>query len=287
MNLIVDGSNLLHRSYWVNSKSKNPLKNGEIFIFLRTLKSYIRKFECSTCYVCWDKKLLFPSTNFRKETTDVEYKANRADSADVYENEDVLDKFLDLVGVKNMYPRIMEADDVMAWLSITLSDNNMIVTSDADLLQMVNHRTSYFHPGKKQVVTVENFETFTGVRREEYLIYKCILGDISDNIVGWKGYGPVKAKKAATHIFNDPNNIKEYPKHLQDILIRNNELMNLEIGYHLAGEEEAQSYAEQLLISAIADIDKFAIECERYSFNDFLKNLDDWRYLFSEAKLTW
>ena len=79
-NLIIDGNNLLYRIFWTSNykieESNNP---GQIFLFLRSLKSYVDKFRPKNVYCTWDKKLEWPSTNFRREATTVEYKAGRDD----------------------------------------------------------------------------------------------------------------------------------------------------------------------------------------------------------------
>ena len=57
----------------------------------------------------------------------------------------------------------MEADDVMAWLADNLNGESIIVTTDKDLLQTVNHKTKIFSPIKKKEVTLENFEEYTDI----------------------------------------------------------------------------------------------------------------------------
>jgi 5'-3' exonuclease len=79
-NLIIDGNNLLYRIFWTsNYKIEEKDNPGQIFLFLRSLKSYVDKFRPHNVYCTWDKKLEWPSTNFRREATTVEYKAGRDD----------------------------------------------------------------------------------------------------------------------------------------------------------------------------------------------------------------
>ena len=106
-NLIIDGNNLLYRIFWTSNykieESNNP---GQIFLFLRSLKSYVDKFQPKNVYCTWDKKLEWPSTNFRREATTVEYKAGRDDEQfkNVFENAEKIQELLSNLGVHNIYP---------------------------------------------------------------------------------------------------------------------------------------------------------------------------------------
>ncbi|UCH72545.1 MAG: hypothetical protein JSW62_03080 [Thermoplasmatales archaeon] len=287
MNLLIDGSSLIHRAHWVNSN--HPMKMGEVFIFLRSLKSYIKMFESKSIYVCWDKKIIKSATNFRHEISDTEYKGNRDKSKakDVYSNEESLTTILNCLGVKNMYPRIMEADDIIAWLSTTLDGPNIIVTADKDMLQLVSEKTSFYNPSKKVLIDPSNFEKEVGVKKDAFLFYKAINGDQSDNIPGWPGYGKVKSKAAAEQIADDYASIKQYDVELKLIFERNLRLMNLEQGYNKAGPEEIKAYQEQFdtLIDLEPDLDKFRFYCEKFEFKQFLKKFNEWENIFKGSRL--
>ena len=175
-NLIIDGNNLLYRIFWTSNykieESNNP---GQVFLFLRSLKSYVDKFRPKNVYCTWDKKLEWPSTNFRREATTVEYKAGRDDEKfkNVFENAEKIQELLTNLGVHNIYPLRMEADDLMAWLSEELDGTSVIVTTDKDLLQTVTQDTIVYSPIKKKEISLDNFEEYTGVKKEYY-----ISGDI-------------------------------------------------------------------------------------------------------------
>ena len=61
MNLIIDASNIFHRSFWMASKSSTPREDENLsfhaFIFLRSLKSYVDKFAPASVYCVWDKNV--------------------------------------------------------------------------------------------------------------------------------------------------------------------------------------------------------------------------------------
>mgnify|MGYP001280540194 CR=1 FL=1 len=191
-NIIIDGNNLLYRIFWTsNFKIDESDSPGQIFLFLRALKSYVDKFQAKNVYCTWDKKLDWPSTNFRKEAAGVEYKAGRDDDKfkDVFEFLENIIEIIALLGVKNIYPKRMEADDVMAWLARTLPGQNVVVTTDKDLLQLVNNKITVYNPIKKKEVTLSNFQEYTGVQKEYYMSYRVVTGDKSDNIQGFPRFG--------------------------------------------------------------------------------------------------
>ena len=282
---------MLHRVHWINSKGNITTSDGrnvgDIFMFLNSLRSYAKLFNTKSIYVAWDKKILYPSTNFRTEAAGIEYKAGRdkEKAKEVFSNEEDLVKMLNCLGVKNMYPRIMEADDVIAWLCHNLNGPNVVVTVDGDMYQLINERTSYYHPFKKKVIDQNNFEEEVGVPQKSFLYYKAILGDSSDNIPGLYGYGKVKAKRLAESIYN--KEAKGLTKE-KLLTIRNNlKLMDLSLGYKLAGKEEVETYQSQFdeLLDIEVDLDSFKSYCEEFEFKRFLDKFSAWEDVFKESRL--
>ena len=288
MNLIVDGGSLIHRVHWIGQKHEFITSYGEnvsdIYMFLNTIRSYVQLFNCSSVYVAWDKKILWPSTNFRKENFK-EYKGQRdkEQSKEVYLHEDEIIRILGLLGIKNMLPRIMEADDVISWLSRKLQGPNIIVSSDGDLLQLVSETTSFYQPFKKILIDIKNFEEHIKVPLKAFLFYKAIKGDISDNITGIKGYGEVKSKELAKKITLNPSSIQNFLNNDElEKFNKNIKLMDLAQGYKLAGPEEIQEYENQFnkVLDINPQMNEFKQICEKYEFQRFLNKFEEWERLF-------
>ena len=275
-NLIIDGNNLLYRIFWTNNFKLNEADSpGQVFLFLRSLKSYVDKFRPDKIYCTWDKKLEWPSTNFRNEIITVEYKANRDDDKfkDVHEYSEKIQEVIALLGVYNMYPLRMEADDLMAWLSTHLDGKNVIVTTDKDLLQTISIDTRVYSPIKKKEVTLRNFEEYTGVSKEQYLNYRAITGDRSDNIPGIPRYGLSRFKKL------DLTKLTEEQK---DIYERNLTLMDLSIGYEYY-PDEVPVYEEQLkdFKKHKGNYNKFLEEAKKLNMWSIVRNYTSWRESFN------
>jgi DNA polymerase-1 len=275
-NLIIDGNNLLYRIFWTNNfKLDEANSPGQVFLFLRSLKSYVDKFQPKEIYCTWDKKLEWPSTNFRNEVITVEYKANRDDDKfkNVHEYSEKIQEIIALLGVHNMYPLRMEADDLMAWLSTHLPGKNVIITTDKDLLQTISADTRIYSPIKKKEVTLQNFEEYTGVCKEQYLNYRAITGDKSDNIPGIPRYGLARFKKL---------DLTKLTEEQQIIYERNIKLMDLSTGYDYY-PDEVPVYEEQLnnCKNNKSNYNKFIEEAKKLNMWSIVRNYSSWRESFN------
>ena len=296
MILVVDGNNLLHRAHWVGQK--NPLINSkqvnvtDIFHVMRMVKSYVEQFQATEIYMVWDQNLVWPSTNFRKQATQIHqtdsnteenlaYKGNRVHSDDVFQQMKNIWDILATLGVRHIFPGVMEADDVIAWLSIEgLKDSSLpitIVSNDKDLLQLINERTHIYNPLKKEVVTLENFEQVAGIRKELFIDYKCMMGDPSDNIKGVRGFGPKKAANILLEGKLDTLNEEQ-----KAVLEGNRKLINLSEGYKVH-DGEVSLYEKQLVNfkSLVVSHQGFLNLCTEFEFPSVLNEIESWIASFS------
>jgi len=123
-----------------------------------------------------------------------EYKATRAKMPDDLRPQ--LDRIREMVDAFNI-PRLemegYEADDVLGSVAKLAAAQGLgvkIITGDRDLLQLVNERTSVYLAGDDQTyITDEDVVKKLGVRPNQVVDYKAIVGDTSDNIPGVKGVG--------------------------------------------------------------------------------------------------
>ena len=290
-NLIIDGNNLLYRIFWTSNykieESNNP---GQVFLFLRSLKSYVDKFRPKNVYCTWDKKLEWPSTNFRREATTVEYKAGRDDEKfkNVFENAEKIQELLSDLGVHNIFPLRMEADDLMAYLSSKLPGPNVIITTDKDLLQTVTENTIVYTPIKKKEISLDNFEEYTGVKKEYYISFRAVTGDKSDNIPGIPRYGIKRFLKLEHTFITIPGDEKmalvradELTDDQFEIYKRNWLLMDLKKGYRYY-DDEVPAYEEQLeqLRESKCNFSKFLEQAKELNLWSIVRNYTSWRKSF-------
>jgi 5'-3' exonuclease len=261
----------------------------------------VRKFNPNEIILTWDKKLNEGGTNFRKEL--VPYKEHRDDSEirkQVYGHIEYIQPFLDALGIITLQPYDFEADDIIAWSTELLNDHDklLITSSDKDLFQCLNEQVSIYIPSTEKIVTVHNAEEFThGVNLNNFVLYKAIIGDISDNISGLYKYGPVKSKRLADDLFvnQEFNDILAYPAssfnpkkyNLSDDQVetiqRNYEIMDLFTRNSALLTEKAK-YHEQYEVKRTVefDTDAFRNLCYLYGFIDFIREMSIWRTAFDK-----
>ena len=284
MNLLIDGSSLLWRSHHANKAQHKATTENDIYIFIKNTKTYASMYNSKSIYIAWDKKIC-KELNFRQTEVDCDYKGTRdkGEAQQVYASQPMIHEATEALGCKNLYPWMMEADDIIAWLSKTLEGQNVVITTDGDMLQLINSNTCVFNPRKKLTIDDKNFETELGMPIEHFLPYKAILGDSSDNIKGVAGYGKVYSKRLAKE-WVDKEEIA--PEHIA-IIEKNIKLMDLNIGYTHGGDKEVDVYKEQLekYNGLSTNFENFEKICDKYNFELIINDMSHWKSTFQKSGL--
>lgn len=204
---------MLHRAignttkYLENSYARRKLdKDGNdvtaIHKFITDLYYSTKEFHGNDTeiYLVWDRKIFPDSVNWRTKINPL-YKANRPDKEDNEQKKQVhllckhIKKIADVLGFHSVFPLVSEGDDIINYLKKILDGDSVIVSADQDFYQCVSEDCCVYNPQKKFTLTVNNFEKHVPVSLENYVLWKSIKGDSSDNIKGLYRYGDVKAKK--------------------------------------------------------------------------------------------
>ena len=288
--LIIDGNNFLFRAFFVKRPDKfiGDINVAPVHQFLSMLKSSANRFSPKEIILTWDKKLNSTKKNFRKDL--VSYKSQRVETDKIVQLLKTIEhvqKFIDAMGIKTIYPVNMEADDVIRYLAITSNVKTMIVSSDRDLLQLVDENTSLFIPSKDVIVNPDNFENVANVNKEIFLLYKSIMGDVSDNIQGLDKFGPVRAKNLAEKIFKngvmDLENAELTPEQLT-IIKTNLSVVDLqhtetvcpdEYEFYREQEQSATNVFEEMTLRGLF---------KQYEFPMFTRNFMEWNNLFNRNR---
>lgn len=288
MDLLVDASNIIWRAHWQAehgpAASTNPnTEYLDIYIFLNMIKSYKAMYEKSTMWLVWDKKIDRGITNPRREHSD-DYKNNRdSDRAEaVYRNCEAITEIADSLGINNFYPSHLEADDCIAWLSRQVKEC-VIFSADSDLLQLITPTVSVYSLSKKALITLENHKKYMPTAPDKYALYKSIVGDTADNIIGLPGYGKVRGAKLAekwgsVKVTDDIKTLVE--SNLQIINLINNTFVD---------DLELQRYNEQFdryKNGSQADISRFETLLKQYHQKTHLKKMSQWQDLFVMSNLS-
>ncbi len=150
-----------------------------------------------------------------------DYKATRAKMPDDLRPQ--IERIRQIVDAFNI-PRLelegYEADDVLGTIAHQAAAQGLgvkIITGDRDLLQLVNERTVVYLAGDDRTyITPEDVQAKLGVRPEQVVDYKALVGDKSDNIPGVPGVG----EKTAEILLAKYQNLDNIYAHLDEIETR-------------------------------------------------------------------
>jgi len=207
--LIVDGLNLYLRVFAVNGAlNDNGVPVGGLTGFLRSLAYAIREVNPTRVIIVYDGQ----GGSQRRRKIHPDYKSNRKPGKritrwDAFKNATEekesmkiqfsrLIEYLDFLPINVISIDKIEADDTIAYIAHTLLDKEVtIMSADQDFLQLVSDRITVWSPTKKKFYTPRMVEADYGVPAHNFLMYKVLMGDKSDNIEGVKGLGPKKLPK--------------------------------------------------------------------------------------------
>lgn len=193
---LIDGHALAYRMYfaltaggssqrWQNSKGE---PTAGIYGFARELVRVLEQEKPEYLAVAFDVGKTFRDDIFP------EYKATREKMPDDLRSQIThIREMVDLFNIPRLEMDGYEADDVLGSVAKIAAEKGLgvkIITGDRDLLQLVNERTAVYLAGDDQTyITDADVVKKLGVRPNQVVDYKAIVGDTSDNIPGVKGVG--------------------------------------------------------------------------------------------------
>lgn len=276
--LIIDGNNLIHRTFWTaksqskrtNTDTPDQISNFHIYFTLNAVFSYVTKFNPDSTIFVWDEKPDY-QVNERK-TQFSEYKGNRSSDITPHQNNEAIKLILRHLGIPSIFPRELEADDIISYICNKSLGQKVIVSVDKDFLQLIQTDTTLYDPIRKKEFTIANFEEETGWSNVgDWMTAKCCMGDKSDNVPGIEKFGKAKIKKW----IDGEILISEDQMAIYD---RNFSLFNLD--KVLTMHDECKYYQEQLDTPVDANWSAFIEECTARDFNAILKKKESWYSLF-------
>lgn len=219
--ILVDGNNLLFRSYFATAYTGNTMRNSKgfptngLYGLVNMLNKIIREEKPEYMLVAFDK-----GKTFRHEKY-LDYKGGRNETPDDLKRQfSVAKKLVPLMGIKCFEIDNYEADDIIGTYSkMALIDpefETTIVSSDKDLLQLINEETEVKLLKQKDYIRMneEKFIDTYGIKPIRMIDLKGLMGDASDNIPGVKGIGEKTALKllqeydSLENVYNNIDNIK-------------------------------------------------------------------------------
>ena len=200
--VLVDGLNLLFKVFYgipnsIKNRSGEEIKGLVGFIGL--LKRITNELHPYSIVVIFDSE----TSKINNLKIDSNYKQNRVDYTKVIDEENpftqlpLIKKALDFLEIVYVEVINNEADDYIA--SIIKNDKQhefIIVSTDSDFIQLIRKNVYwYVIKGKNSIMySTKTIKKIYGILPRQYILFKSLVGDTSDNIKGVEGIGKVTAR---------------------------------------------------------------------------------------------
>jgi len=305
--LLIDGLNLFFRNFaMINYVNQNGVHIGGLGGFLRSLGALIKLNQPTSVYVVFDGM----GSSLNRKNLLPEYKSNRniarITNWDIFdsleeENDAKVDQISRLIHYLRCLPVNIisldkaEADDVIAYLASYYHNLGkskvVIVSSDKDFIQLVNENITVYRPTEKDFYTPDTVKEKFGILSSNFIIYKTLLGDKSDQVQGIKGLGEKGLLKKFPELterilsLDDILDIsaEKYKEHIVYSRIVFEE-KNLRINYQLMDlqnplvDESQIRILKEVIDKQVPslDIPSFTHLCNEDGLGNILKNISYW-----------
>jgi DNA polymerase-1 len=235
--LIIDGLNTFLRNFArINHINPDGHHIGALTGFLKSVGYAIRVCDPTKVVIVFDgvgssnaRRNLFPdykaNRNSNRMTNYSIFSTKEEETESINNQMERLIQYLKCLPVTVISIDALEADDVIGYLASKFStfeetQRVTIMSADKDFLQLINDKTHVYSPSKKKIYTPKDVLEEYEVSSINFLNYKIILGDKSDNIPGVEGIGPKKIIKLFPELASDCKVA------LDDIIKKSTELIN-------------------------------------------------------------
>ena len=196
---LIDSYGFIFRAYHARARSGAPpmrtttgISTEAIYIF----HNMVRKLRAT--YKPEYIAAIFESGKTFREEMHKEYKANRTEMPpDLGDQIPYIRRTLEAMRIPILQFPGFEADDVIGALATQAAEvaDVVIVSSDKDMLQLVNDRVHMYNPVKEDIwYDAETAEQFMGVKPAQISDLLALMGDSVDNIPGAPGIGEKGAR---------------------------------------------------------------------------------------------
>ena len=229
--ILVDGNNLLFRSYYATAYTGNMMKNSKgfptngLYGFINMMNRIIKEEDPQYILVAFDK-----GKTFRHDKYEV-YKAGRQAMPDELKLQfPVAKELLGAMGIKYFEIDNYEADDIIGTMSKIVDEEDefiaTIVSSDKDLLQLISDEVTVklLKSNDHIMMTPEVFRETYKVDPIRMIDLKALMGDSSDNIPGVKGIG----EKTAISLIEKYGSLENLYNNLDSVTGKTKEKLELD-----------------------------------------------------------
>lgn len=282
--ILVDGNNLLFRSYYATSysgvimHSSKGFPTNALYGFINMMNKIIQEENPNYIMVAFDK-----GKTFRHEKYD-SYKAGRIETPDELKRQFPKAKeILDAMGISHFEIDGYEADDIIGTLAkqVDLEDEFIatIISSDKDLLQLISDDVTVKllkQTGSIQMDEKEFINTY-GVKPIRMIDLKALMGDPSDHIPGVKGIG----EKTAINLLKQYDTLDNLYDHIEEVkgkvkekLIDDKENAYMSLDLATIYREVPLPFQLEDLVYKGWNLESYVALLEEFEFHSLLKKID-------------
>ncbi len=218
--ILVDGNNLLFRSYYATAYTGNIMKNSKgvptnaIYGFINMINKIITEEKPEYIMIAFDKGKTFRHDKYKA------YKDGRSETPDELKQQfPIAKQICEAMGIHYFEIDNYEADDIIGTFAKKANEDPdfiaTIVSSDKDLLQLITDEVDVKLLKQTGFIRMDRnlFKETYGVEPIGMIDLKALMGDASDNIPGVKGIG----EKTAISLLSKYQTLDNLYEHIDEI----------------------------------------------------------------------
>ena len=217
--VLVDGNNLLYRSYFATAYSGSLMKNSKgfptnaLYGFINMICKIIDEEKPEYMMIAFDKGKTFRHEKYQT------YKGTRSETpSDLISQFPLSRKVCEALGVKPLEIDNYEADDIIGTFAKKIEEigeDALIISSDKDLLQLISDKVKVKLLKTHDYIMMdkEEFKKTYGLDPIKMIDLKSLMGDASDNIPGVKGIG----EKTAIKLLQEYNSLENLYNNIESV----------------------------------------------------------------------
>ena len=218
--ILVDGNNLLFRSYYATAYTGNTMKNSKgfptnaIYGFINMINKIISEEKPEYIMIAFDKGKTFRHDKYES------YKGGRSETPEELKMQfPVAKQICEAMGIHYFEIDNYEADDIIGTFAKKVNENPLftatIISSDKDLLQLITDEVDVKLLKQTGFIRMDRklFKETYQVEPIGMIDLKALMGDASDNIPGVKGIG----EKTAISLLSKYQTLDNLYNHIDEI----------------------------------------------------------------------
>ena len=245
---LIDGSGFIFRAFYAIPLLTNSqgIPINAVYGYCNMILNIYEKFKPEQMIVVFDtKKKTFRSDIYK------EYKSNRTDPPEeLIPQFSIIRDATDALQIPRLEIDGYEADDIIATYTKQAEEKGVsvtIISSDKDLMQLVNKNTKMYDSMKDNLIGVKEVKEKFGVEPSKVIDVQALAGDRIDNIPGVSGIGV----KTAAELINNFNS-------LENVLAKVNEIKQPKRRQILIDEKDKALISKKLVtLKCNVDIKKY------------------------------